>query len=139
MDVEMIYADKTEFRQYKWENFKTNCGNLRTAIAKEFARANEDEANLVADMSRTPADGTNRNWAGSEAERLLKLDVDAGRHLSMAPKVLRSTREEYQEWPLKKFRDHITQEVRSRKTQAYWLHRIPGASANEPWPKIDSL
>jgi hypothetical protein len=80
-------------------------------------------------------------WAGSEAARLLKIDVDNGRHLTMKPRELYALddRPEYRIWPLKVFRKHIHQEVRSRKTQAYWLHRAPGASASEPWPLIDSL
>jgi hypothetical protein len=79
-------------------------------------------------------------WAGSDAARLLKIDVDNG-HLTMTPRELYALddRPEYRIWPLKVFRKHIHHEVRSRKTQAYWLHRAPGASASEPWPWIDSL
>lgn len=146
MDVESIYADQQEYRQYVWNNFKTNCNNLRASIAAEIGRANEDAANLAADMSLHPPNATvgedgsiYRRWAGSDAERLLKDDVDHGRHLSLTPSQLRNSRLEYQEWPLKVFRDHITQEVRSRKTQAYWLHRTAKSSSTEPWPPIDSL
>lgn len=141
MTTEAIYGSQLVFRQYKWENFQTNLRNLRAALEREMDRANEDAANLAADMQQpntAAAFGSRSRWVGSEAERLLKQDVDAGRHVGLQPQELRATRAEYKQWPLKTFRDHIQQEVRSRKTQAYWLHRDKKNSKNEPWPIINS-
>jgi hypothetical protein len=145
MDPEAVYGDKHEFRQYKWINFKSNLSNLRAAIKRDIHRANADAANVAIDLQLySPAPLAAQGypvWAESAAERQLKIDVDNGRHLTMKPKELYGLddRPEYRAWPLKVFRKHIHQEVRSRKTQAYWLHRAPGASASEPWPSIDSL
>jgi len=139
---EVVYGSSLEFRQYKWENFKTNIKNLRAAIDHEFARAVTDATKLAADKQhRTPVARTASGypiWAGSVAEKLLKEDVDAGNHLLNFPRELRESKEAYKEWPLTVFRDHIQQEVKGRKTQAYWLHRDKKASASEPWPTINS-
>ena len=151
MAIQLIYADKPEFRQYPYDNFKTNCGNLREALNHEIDRAIKDDTNYSKDKPLysngpdagaggyiPPLPGQEMKWAGSDAEKKLKEDVDNKLHETMKPSDLRSTRPEYMEWPLAVFRDHITQEVRSRFTQAYWLHRSKQAKT-EPWPEIDSL
>ena len=56
-----------------------------------------------------------RRWEGSEAERLLRLDMDEGKHEAMAPRLLYAERREYREFPLHVFRGHIHQEKRTRK------------------------
>ena len=61
------------------------------------------------------------HWDGSEAQRLLKLDVDDGTHERLLPRELHQARVEYQAYPLDVFRKHIHQETRSRRETAYWL------------------
>lgn len=148
MSIESIYGSDVLFRQYKWENFKTNTCNLRKAIDRDIERANRDDADFETDnqhhaVAFAPAAGNTEEhlpiWAGSDAAKKLKEDVDAGLHITMkSPKDLHQLRPEYQAWPLKVFRDHIEQEVRSRLTQSYWLHRDKKQSASEPWPQINS-
>jgi hypothetical protein len=58
------------------------------------------------------------------AERLLKIDIDAGKHNTMKPRELQATRPEYSPYPLKVFRDHVQQERRARCESSYWLARI---------------
>jgi hypothetical protein len=53
-------------------------------------------------------------WDGSEAQRLLRLDADAGKHEAMKPSLLYAERLEYREFPLRIFRDHIYQENRNK-------------------------
>jgi hypothetical protein len=62
-------------------------------------------------------------WAGSTAQRLLKLDVDAGRHNLFTPKQLYDYRIEYRHFSLEVFRNHIYQEAGSRLQSSYWLNR----------------
>jgi len=143
METATIYGSRIIFRQYKWENFQTNLRNLRLALQRDMDRANRDASNLAADMQQPSAAavlGLRPPWKGSEAARLLKEDVTAGRHVGVKPHELRARedRPEYREWSLKEFRDHLQQEMRARKTQAYWLHRDKKGSKKEPWPKIDS-
>jgi hypothetical protein len=53
---------------------------------------------------------------GSEAVRLLRLDMDEGKHHTMRPRDLYQTRPQYYEnYPLTVFRGHIDQEERRRK------------------------
>ena len=142
LSEEFIYGSDVIFRQYKWANFKTNLTNLRASLGLNLARALADAANVEADQKRHAAQVAHLQiWAGSAAESFLKKDIDEGRNIGMAPSDLRETRLEYKEWPLKVFRDHVEQEKRGRKTQAYWLHREKKSKkekAMEPWPKIYS-
>jgi hypothetical protein len=48
-------------------------------------------------------------WNGLEAEKILKIDVDNGKHNEMLPEVLRLANLAYEEFPLKIFRNHIHQ------------------------------
>ena len=55
-------------------------------------------------------------WDGSDAQRLLKEDMTAGKHLKYdTPSEFRDSRPEYQTYNKKVFRGHIHQEVRLRK------------------------
>jgi hypothetical protein len=57
------------------------------------------------------------------AERLLKIDIDAGKHETMKPRELQATRPKYSPYPLKVFRNHVQQELRARCQRSYWLAR----------------
>ena len=60
-------------------------------------------------------------WEGSEAERLLRLDMDEGKHTTMTPFDLYCSRSEYSDhYPLKVSRKHIDQEERPRKMLAQY-------------------
>ena len=54
-------------------------------------------------------------WNGSAAQVLLKELVEKGEHKGVEPKILWSSREEYQMYSLKTFCDHIYQEERLLK------------------------
>jgi hypothetical protein len=58
-------------------------------------------------------------WHKSEANELLKKDIDADKHLLMKPALLHRTRKEYEEFTLEVFRKRIYQEVDSRSKRAY--------------------
>ena len=87
--------------------------------------ANADEAALAHDLAL----GIRKNnkpyprWQGSEAEGLLKLDIDNGLNQIMRPKALRASRPQYLQFPLDVFRNHIYQETRARMERPYWLAR----------------
>ena len=46
-------------------------------------------------------------WDGSDAETLLRHDVEIGKHKVMKPEALWNTKNEYKQFPPKVFRDHI--------------------------------
>jgi hypothetical protein len=68
-------------------------------------------------------------FGGSEAERLLKLDVSNGEHKKMKPKELKLTRPEYEPFPPCVFAKHIHQELRERRAKSYWLAK----KKNDGW------
>jgi len=87
---------------------------------------------LLPPRAATDPRGSYPRWDGSKAQRLLKLDIDSGEHKKMKPEKLHATRTEYQDFPLKVFRDHINQETKSRREKAYWLNR-PQKGKQKGW------
>ena len=59
--------------------------------------------------------GNYPEWEGSDAQKLLKKDMEDGRHETMQPMELWETRDTYLLFPLDVFRDHIYQEIRTNK------------------------
>ena len=66
-------------------------------------------------------------WDTSEARVSLKRDIDSGIHDRMSTTELWQSQDEYQAFSLKKICDHLTQEQRRRKHNAYWLHKSTAA------------
>jgi hypothetical protein len=55
-------------------------------------------------------------WQGSEAQKLLKLDTEAGKHTRMSKTDLHESNiEHYENFPLDAFRDKVCQELRTAK------------------------
>jgi hypothetical protein len=50
----------------------------------------------------------------------------------MKPMILHGTRDEYKVFKLQVFRDHINQEVHSRRDATYWLARTKGEKLPAP-------
>ena len=141
MEPELIFYSKPEFQEYDFDRFKDNLDNLREAIELHQDRADDDASHLAHDhlLRGDPPAQTAKGyprWEGSDAEKLLKADVDAGRHLAMEPSELHAFREEYEEFPLKVFRDHIQQETRSRTTSSYWMHRDGSSGPTPTWTNL---
>ena len=95
---------------------------------KEPTWANsDDEEALIHDRKLYPQTTHNSlnlpNWNGSEAQRLLKVDMDNKVNVSLKPKELYESRLEYQVFTLKVFRGHIYQEIKTRKFLAQMANR----------------
>ena len=72
-------------------------------------------------------------WVGSEAERLLKEDVAAGKDgkdEGKTPTQFRLTRPEYQVYSAEFIRGHIKQEINLRKWKEHYQGRIQSIPAN---------
>ena len=121
------YSMREEYKEVEYKKFRANLNSLRKACEKLSNRAMVDSAAVTHDLEIHPirknALGVYPHWDGSEAQRLLKIDVKNGKNNTMAPCKLRMTREEYNSYPLDVFRKHIHQEVRSHRVTAYWLAR----------------
>jgi len=120
-----VFESRSEYQDYLIANFKTNFKNLKESIEGLQHRAIEDEAAFLHDeaLNFRANNKPYPRWGGSVAERLLKSDIDAGKHKTMKPRQLQATRPEYSPYPSEVFRDHIYQETRGRCERSYWLAR----------------
>jgi hypothetical protein len=130
MPAKEVYQMRPEwYKRYKFNNFKTNLDSLHKRITKDKDRADEDLAAFLHDMAILPhptnaAAAAYPRWQDSEAEQLLKSDIEAGvGTTSLKPQQLWESRIEYQAYPLNVFRKHIHQEMRAETEKGYWLNK----------------
>lgn len=97
------------------------------AIEKEKAASARDEEAFANDIAIVGRPTTTKKggpiWVNSPAAKLLKEDIENGLNKNVAPKSLRITREEYQEFEEAEFRDRIYQNQRNKVERSYWLNR----------------
>jgi hypothetical protein len=112
-------ADVYLQRDFEYENFRNHLRDLRKQIRASKDRAISDSAALAHDRRIFPKKTYNHRgeprWEGSEAEQLLKQDIDEGKNKDLMPAELHQSRDEYKGYPLEVFRKHIYQEERLRK------------------------
>jgi hypothetical protein len=120
MEPAQVYLQRPEFASlFAYERFRDRLRDLRAQIRASNHCARSDSAALAHDRRIYPKKTYNHRgeprWEGSEAERLLKLDIDKGKNKSLKPIDLHQSRNEYKMYPLTVFRKHIDQEERRRK------------------------
>jgi len=127
-----IYSSRPEYAAAQ-PNFNAFAGNfyrLRKWIAKHQERADEDAAALAHDVLENPRAMMDPRgyprWDQSDAFKLLKQDIADGKQDEMAPQQLHQSRDEYKDFPLEVFRNHIYQELREIREKAYWWPRMYG-------------
>ena len=130
MDASEVWNRYSTTSQFKMrgmkfgETFKRRLAALRKQIGRDKDRASADkEAVARAIKNHPPAIHNHRGepqWNGSQAQQLLKQDIDSGVHLTMKPMELRLIRPQYQEFGIDTFRWKIHQEIRTRK----YLHTL---------------
>jgi hypothetical protein len=118
-----VYYQDPSFSDYPYKQFRDRLRDLRKKVKSLEYLTNFDAAALSHDRKIHPKKQKNskgeHRWEGSEAERLLKRDIDNKKHEDLAPRDLRKTQKAYQDYPLEVFRKHIHQEVARRKFIAY--------------------
>jgi len=127
MPAKDIYEMHEEYKDYKFDNFKTNVANLRGLIETNISRMISDCVAYGQDralLRQLHADNPPRfppypAWHKSEAKKLLKEDIDNGVHDDMDPIDMYQERAECREFPLSVFRKHIYQEVDERASRAH--------------------
>lgn len=123
MEPAQVYLQRPEFANFGYERFRDRLRDLRAQIRASKHHASSDSAALAHDRRIYPKKTNNHRgeprWEGSEAERLLKLDIDEGKNMSLIPIDLYNSQNEYKKYPLKVFRKHIDQEERRRKYVAH--------------------
>jgi hypothetical protein len=92
---------------------------MRKQVSNAKARGLQESVLLARDRQNHPPPTHDCRgippWEGSDAERLLKQDMDDGLHDTMPSIQLHSTRHEYGAFPPTVFRKHIDQERQYRK------------------------
>ena len=128
MDPAFVFAMRPEYQDYKFANFTTNLKNLTEVIAKHHQRMKDDCKYYIEDRKllkqfrmMNPRVQKYPNWHQSEAQRLLKVDVDHGRHTIYKPSelYLAPNRAAYRDFPPDVFRKHLHQEVDERASKAF--------------------
>jgi len=116
-----MYKDNPLFKDFPWneERYVDRIQSLRTGIATHYKWAEQDRKAVIEDLKNHPPPPANirgeLRWEGSDAQRLLKQDVDEDRHKDLSPSGLRETRPEYKLFTRKVFTKHIDQEKQDRK------------------------
>lgn len=138
MKLETIYKMRPEYAEYRYSKFSSRLSSLRKTITDWKNRASLDQEAFDNFKQNHPTTnpfsrrGGYIQWQGSDAQKLLKEDIEDGRHLSMSKVDLHSSRVEYYEnFPLDVFRDKLNQEIRTAKC----LHtlEVKGKDPRKKW------
>jgi hypothetical protein len=110
--------DKESFVRRLTALRKSILGDVEDRATAERYAARDEEA-LAHDRKiypeRTHNDRGERLWHNSPARLLLREDLAAGKYEKGKPQKLRESREEYQEFDIKKFTKRIHQEIQTEK------------------------
>ena len=129
MKPKEVYLTRPEYKQFhKYENFRNNLNNLKKALAVRRDRMLNDCAFYGHDLLRLQQYRANNqgnphkpypNWHTHKAKKLLIADVNDGAHIGITPSYLWIQRQEYLEFPLEVFRQHIYQAVHDIEARAF--------------------
>jgi len=125
LDVEMVYLMRPEYAAFDHKKFPARLAALRKNAGKSSSRAHEDENRFKAFVSKHTASVFSYKgygqWQGSDAQKLLRIDIRENKHHMMRKRDLYGSRAEYYDnFPLKAFRDFVNQEVKTGK----WKHTL---------------
>jgi hypothetical protein len=120
MDPKTVFKQRPEYAEFPYEQFRARLLALRKQILDKQELAIWDSNAVVHDQQIHPKNMHNLfgmpRWYGSEAEKLLRQDMDEGKHTMMSPMMLYESREAYFEnYSLKVFWSHLNQECRRRR------------------------
>jgi hypothetical protein len=138
---EQVYISRPEYQQYAYPNFKTNLKKLIAAVALDYQRMAVDEDDYRHDIELLTEYRRRHSilavpWHKSNAKALLGQDMDAGKHSLLRPAELWAGNAEYQQFPLKVFRDHMYTEQKKRDNKGV---RFQGKKKRLPKaPKISN-
>ena len=131
------YLPREEFKYFPWhpKNVPDRIEHLWKSIANLGDSLQLDKDALAHDRQLhpdKPTEGYNGRllWEGSNADRLLKIDMAAGLHLQFSPKDLRATRPEYGEFSQTRFTKRIDQ----LKERAKKYGKTPGQNRTSKLP-----
>jgi hypothetical protein len=125
MAIKDIYNLHDEFKKYDIDKFAGRLKAIRDKIKELNSRADED---LVAFKNYKQNHAVSMyshkgyiQWQGSDAQKFLLMDIEAGKHNELKPKVLWESRRAYMDtFPLHVFRSKLEQEIRTAK----YIHTV---------------
>jgi hypothetical protein len=119
MDPRVAYNRRPEFQEFEFRTFRDRLRDYQKKKAEKGLRAYSERQEMHDDLrNHVPQTHDHRGiprWEGSEAQRLLAIDVEAGTDRSMTPLELWRTKPAYQAFDKDVFRGHIYQERRRQK------------------------
>lgn len=134
MPLNVIFTSRPEFAEYGYTNFSSRLATIRHQTKRDNGRAADDlaafEAFQALNIAHTHSPHGYPEWESSKAQKRLQKDIDDGLDKMLTPLELWCFREEYDDYPLKVFRDHIYQEHRTRKF--YHTLKVKGKSKMKP-------
>jgi hypothetical protein len=111
---EEVYAMHNSYKRFPFNRFIMNLQSLIEAVGKDIARMQHDCETYGHDLGVVQALRSNEeagsrplSWHLSDARKLLKVDMAAGKHKQFKPKDLWETKTEYKVFTLEVFRKAI--------------------------------
>lgn len=136
---DQLYKGHEFFKNFPYdsERYKNRMESIQKTLLQWKDSARKDAIALRRDRTIYPAASHNirgePHWNRSDAQKLLKQDMDNGIHLQYdAPSKFWETRPEYQQFTKKTFRKHIDQEKQKRKE----FGKTPGQAKKMPKHKL---
>ncbi len=133
----LLFKDLPEFQKSDFNNFdlfRRRLYSLRHHVWDGKLEATKDRLMLENFLADHPI--PNKRLFVDIALPMLRIDMDAGKHLTMAPRELHKTRPEYLEFALNKFRGHIHQEVYTRKACVQYKWKRSPNIGDLPKPEV---
>lgn len=140
LDPKHVYDMRDEYKNYEYKNFKVNLQNLSSSIRNQkqaavnsaaaydgFLHHAQLQKQITVAPCVVPKNRTYPKWIESEAPLLIVTDIRNGKDKEMKPKDLWLTREEYQLFPLKVFRDHLYKEQDRKEKAKQGMKKRAGA------------
>jgi hypothetical protein len=125
LNLKGIYSMRPEYSEYSYEKFSGRIASLRKTVRDFTKRADQDKKRFDVFKSLNPVSRISHKgyvqWQGSEAQELLRQDIQEKKHETMSKIDLWGSRAEYfTEFSLDVFRDKLYQEIRTAK----YLHTL---------------
>jgi hypothetical protein len=141
MDAEAIYDFRPQYRKYSFEEFVSLLDLVRSKHKLMRQQAQKDDERVLKQLEHLGGMEERTfwgylSWRNHPGKPLLRQDMDEGKHLTMAPSVLRDSRPEYSDLPYDIFRKRIGQETLARK-QANYNAKVQAEAAFDSEDDLD--
>jgi len=120
MTVHALWQSHSAFRCYDFESFQGYHKKMVNLTKKHRKIVLQDEADFEHDMKLISAEESGLKWYEHPAKEFLKEDVANGIASTIQPHELRLTRQEYQQFDVKKFCKEVHHEKQKQRAKPFW-------------------